>query len=267
MYTHSFKELCDSDFNIDYLAVFGTAEKAVKNFRCLPNQRKFDRFYYVERGEYLITQDECEPIYVHPNDILYLPSGCAYTSVWLTDEISYRSVEFILSDSERFSLSDKIFIAMHDENNTAGEIMRRMLNIHTKGELGCKLKTTSVFYELLHYITMYNLKVSLSKSYANISEAIIYLENNYTTDVTPNYLAKLCHMSESRFRRQFTEYAGMPPVKYRNYLRIKQAAELLSGGEYTVNEAAELVGITDAAYFNKLFHMFMKTSPRAFGKS
>lgn len=266
MKLHSFNELCNTDFHINYLAVFGTAEKAIRTYRCLPDQRRFDRFYYIDRGEYIITEDELEPIHVFPNDILYLPSGCAYTSEWLTDEISYLSVEFILDDGEPFSLSDKIFRIMQDSNGIAGEMMRRMLGIWTKGAVGCKLKTTSIFYELLHCIALENLKTALTRSHENISEAILYLENNYTTDVSAADLARLCHMSESSFRRQFTEYAGMPPIRYRNFLRIKQAAELLSAGDYTVGEAADLVGIPDIAYFNKLFNMFMGSNPSSMRK-
>ena len=71
----------------------------------------------------------------------------------------------------------------------------------------------------------------------------------------------MCSMCESRFRRKFSEYAGMPPIKYRNFLRVKKAAELLSGGEYTVSEAAELVGIPDVSYFCRLFREQMGVKP------
>lgn len=264
---HSLSELCDMSFDIKYLAASGTADDPTRRFRCLRDQRKFDRFFYIKEGRYLITQDGCEPLRLTAGDIIYLPSDCVYTSEWLSEDIAYRSVQFILTDGDGpFSFSENIFCVAKGLSKGAGEIMSRLVSVWTRGELGHKLKAASIFYDLLHCIALEELNTALVVAYSDISDAIIYLKNNYSSDVSTAELARLCMMSESRFRQKFTEYAGMPPIRYRNYLRIKQAAELIAGGEYTVGEAAELVGINDTAYFNRLFHMFMGTNPSSFGK-
>ena len=107
----------------------------------------------------------------------------------------------------------------------------------------------------------------IGESFADIAAAILHLENNYIGEISVAELARLCGMCESRFRSRFLEYAGMPPVRYRNYLRAKKAAELLSGGGCTVAEAAELVGIPDVAYFSRVFKQFCGKNPGEVRKS
>ena len=261
MKLHSFSELCKIGFHLDYLTISGTIEKPYRTFRCVNNQVRFDRFYYIEKGEYSITQEGHETLCLHPGDILYLPNNCAYSAEWLSEEIGYRTVIFLLNDGEQFSLSDSICLVLKDRNGIAFELIQRLLGIPLKGEIGSRIKSKALFYELLHFITLETVRSEISNSYADISAAILYFENNYTTDITVSELAKMCSMCESRFRRKFSEYAGMPPVRYRNYLRVKKAAELLSGGEYTVSEAAELVGIPDISYFCRLFREQMGMKP------
>ncbi|MBO5218604.1 MAG: helix-turn-helix transcriptional regulator, partial [Clostridia bacterium] len=68
-------------------------------------------------------------------------------------------------------------------------------------------------------------------------------------------------MSESEFRRLFRQETGMPPQRYKNWLRVKKARELIEAGA-PVSRAAEAVGFSDMAYFNKLFHQFYGIAPR-----
>ena len=90
------------------------------------------------------------------------------------------------------------------------------------------------------------------------------MENNYLSDCTAHELAEMCNTSEGNFRRLFRKYKNMSPVAYRNYLRIQKACDLLSGGEYSIAEAAAAVNIPDVCYFYKLFTKFMNVTPKAF---
>ncbi len=262
MQYRSFAELVGLDFRLDYLAAGQTIDRPFKYYRCTRAHRKFDRFFYIAGGEFRITQDGCEPLTLHAGDLIYLPNDCVYTSEWTSDEISYYAAEFILTDGgEPFSLSSRIFLALHEEGSVTLELMRRLAGVFRKGEVGYRIKAGSLFFELLHHVALENIRDGITKNHADISPAIFHLENNYISDVTVAELARLCGMCESRFRARFSEYAGMPPIKYRNLLRVKKARELLSSGEYTVGEAAELVGIPDIAYFNRVYKSFIGKNP------
>jgi len=257
-----FSELVSKEFSVRTLSASVMAERPFRTYRCLKNTRKIDRLFFILGGEFVIRQDGCDAITTRAGDVLYLPSDCEYTGEWTSEEISYLSCEFILADEDGdFTLSDKIFIALHDRGSVAADRIVRLCDVWTKGELGYRIKALSLFLDLLHYVALENVKEVLGRSYSDISAAILYLENNYIGDISVAELAKLCGMCESRLRSRFLEYAGMPPIRYRNYLRAKKAAELLASGEYTVSEAAELVGIPDVAYFNRVFKKFCGSNP------
>ena len=56
-------------------------------------------------------------------------------------------------------------------------------------------------------------------------------------------------MSESNFRKLFTEYVGKSPIEYRNCLRISRARSMIDSGEYTALEAAYLCGFNNMSVF------------------
>ena len=50
-------------------------------------------------------------------------------------------------------------------------------------------------------------------------------------------------------------------MQYRNQLRIKHATMLLSDGEYTVAEVAELSGFSSVNYFCRLYKKIVGKTP------
>lgn len=86
-----------------------------------------------------------------------------------------------------------------------------------------------------------------------LAPALEWLEKHYHEEITVPQLAALCHMSESGFRKRFTAYAGVPPLRYCLERRMEQAKRLLRTDSATVSEAAAAVGFEDLNYFSRLF--------------
>ena len=63
----------------------------------------------------------------------------------------------------------------------------------------------------------------------------------------------MCGMSESGFRRLFTECTGESPIAYRNRLRLEAARTLLENGDYNVSESARAVGFENLSFFIRLY--------------
>lgn len=76
-------------------------------------------------------------------------------------------------------------------------------------------------------------------------------------------LAGLCGMSETYFRRLFSQRFGVSPVRYINDLRLERANELLGSGLYTVHDAAALSGFRDDSYFCRAYKNKYGTVPHA----
>ena len=264
----SFSKLANKNFYIKRLSVVGTLEQPFRTFRCEKRQVRYDRLFYIHDGTFEITQDGSETITAKSGDLLYLPNDCTYSSAWTSEVISYTFCAFVLADRRsEFSMSDRIELLLRDRGGVIGDRMKRLFETWQRGELGYRIKGMSMFLELLHYVTLEQVESDIGESFADIAAAILHLENNYIGEISVAELARLCGMCESRFRSRFLEYAGMPPVRYRNYLRAKKAAELLSGGGCTVAEAAELVGIPDVAYFSRVFKQFCGKNPGEVRKS
>ncbi len=128
-----------------------------------------------------------------------------------------------------------------------------MCAIWQQGKPGYEPETLEKFFDFIHILYLDYMSIQLKEKYSKIYKGILYIENNYTKDISVPFLADLCYLSESTFRRLFYGYKKMPPITYRNYLRIKKAYTLIKTGEYTVTEAAEAVNIPDLCYFNRLF--------------
>ena len=259
-----FASLADKEFSVRFLSVNKTKEKPDKVFRCTKNLRKWDRFFYVASGK-IRFDFEGKSFEAAKGSVVYLPYDAAYFSEWQDEnDIGYITTEFIMSgtDGERFSLFDEIRIVANDTGSEYMDRFTGLYDVWTRGEFGYKLKSRALFLELLHRLCVDSVKSELRRSYKSIYRAILHLENNYIDNISTDELAKMCGMCQSSFRRLFHEYAGMSPVKYKNALRAKKAAELLATGEYTVGEAAELVGIPDLAYFNRVFRQTYGKNPK-----
>lgn len=87
--------------------------------------------------------------------------------------------------------------------------------------------------------------------YAKILPAVKYIERNYAKSESVSKYAEMVCMSESGFRKLFTEYTGKSPVEYRNHIRLLRAEELILSGA-SVSEAAEKVGFGSISFYCRL---------------
>lgn len=92
--------------------------------------------------------------------------------------------------------------------------------------------------------------------------ALEYLDSHFTD---PNLripqLAKMCNLSETYFREQFTRQIGVSPQSYIQKKRIDFSIFLLDSDYYKIYEVAEKSGFSNSKYFSTVFKRFMKLSP------
>jgi len=82
-----------------------------------------------------------------------------------------------------------------------------------------------------------------------------------------NLIETLAHdmaVSRSSLHKKIRSISGMTPNEYIQLIRLKKAAELLSGSEYQINEIAYLVGFNSPSYFSKCFYNQFGMLPRDF---
>lgn len=266
--------LCDVDFRVTYFAVNKPATGDTHaHFLCQRGMRTHSRLFFVTAGNthFLCknAKNEARRVDVCAGDIVYLPDDVAYESWWDDPAvIDFVSLEFALEDErgQRLVCGDTLGVVAHDRNNLFLSAFTRIFDAWKQGELGYRIRCRALFLEVLHMLIVENARQVYRSGGGEVSKGILYLENHYLEEVPVRELAQICGMCESSFRAHFQKNLGMPPVQYRNFLRMKRASELLKSGEYTVTEAAAAVQCPDVYYFSKMFKRFFGQSPRAFAR-
>ena len=93
-----------------------------------------------------------------------------------------------------------------------------------------------------------------------VSRAIHYIMENFAQPVSVPEIARAAFVSASHLSYLFRQSLDCSIKQYATQLRMEAARLLLSSGR-TVQEAANLVGLPDVAYFSKLFKREVGVSP------
>ena len=273
MICNNLYDIFNEEINIIHLSSYRllTKKDAMKSYVCSKGMRVYSRFFLVLNGEtnfVFNTPDGKEKtLNAISGDVVYLPSDIEYKSSWKdADNIDYISINFDIENQshEPVLLNSGITIVAHDKYGIFKNSFEKLYDVFTAGALGYRLKCRSQFFDILGQIAMEDMKSEYKNTDSSIYKSIIYIENNYMEEISVTELAKMSNMCETSFRMKFNKLKGMPPIEYKNYLRIQKAAELLLNQEYTVTEAAEAVNIPDICYFSKLFKRYYKISPREY---
>ncbi|MCD7864089.1 MAG: AraC family transcriptional regulator [Lachnospiraceae bacterium] len=95
-----------------------------------------------------------------------------------------------------------------------------------------------------------------------IAPALDYIFQNYMQQFSIQYLAELCYMSDTHFRRTFREIMNIAPLDYLHNTRITRACTLLGSTQKSILEISEQVGYRTLSSFNRHFQQIMGTTPR-----
>ncbi len=98
--------------------------------------------------------------------------------------------------------------------------------------------------------------------YERMLPVLRYIEENFTRPIERNELARVAHLSPSRFHHVFKRASGKAPVAYLLERRLRRAQELLVGTDQTITEVCEASGFRDPFHFSRQFKAFTKLSPR-----
>lgn len=99
-----------------------------------------------------------------------------------------------------------------------------------------------------------------------VSEALQYIQCNYTRNISLMQVAKHVKLSPNYLGNLFRKELGMNYIEYLNKLRIAKAKNLLLGTHLKSYEIAEKVGFAESTYFCKVFKKMAGMSPDEFRK-
>jgi AraC family transcriptional regulator, regulatory protein of adaptative response / methylated-DNA-[protein]-cysteine methyltransferase len=103
-------------------------------------------------------------------------------------------------------------------------------------------------------------------NYQRIEQAIKYLETNFTRQPDLDEVAEKVHLSPFHFQRIFTEWAGISPKRFLQFLTVDFLKQKLQEVK-NINEAAELAGLSAQSRVYDLFTTLEAVTPQEYKMS
>ena len=101
-------------------------------------------------------------------------------------------------------------------------------------------------------------------NYQRIAEAIDYLKENFKDQPDLEKVAEKIHLSPFHFQRLFTDWAGVSPKKFLQYISLEHAKNILKDKQATLFDAAFETGLSGTSRLHDLFIKIEGMTPGEF---
>ncbi|MBE6787752.1 MAG: helix-turn-helix transcriptional regulator [Ruminococcaceae bacterium] len=252
----------ENELSLELLGVFRISRKVQTTQKS--HKRNYDSLSLrLEGSGKFKTEDKT--FKVQKGDVLYLPQNADYTQKTAGEKLI--AIHFI---NYNFNRKAKIEIIKAENTEYVEKIALQMYDIWKEKKQGYRHKCTSLLYELLYLLNCQEHEQIIDSitSDQKIKNAIDYIHTNYRSgSIDISYLAKMCSVSETYFRKLFKMIYGVSPKQYILNLKLEIASQLLQSGFYTISEVSDKSGFNDEKYFSKLFKKRFGITPKEFSKN
>ena len=90
-------------------------------------------------------------------------------------------------------------------------------------------------------------------NYNRIANAIEYISKHHTDQPSLDEVAKKINMSPFHFQRMFTDWAGVSPKKFLQYITVEHAKDILQDKNATLSDATFETGLSGTSRLHDLF--------------
>lgn len=142
-----------------------------------------------------------------------------------------------------------------------------MQDNHDYAEIAITAQITMLLYELCvsgAKKPKATIPINSQKNVERLRGILMYLEENYTEDLSMEQVAERFHFSRTYFTRFFKTYTGMTFKEYLTRFRIEKARELLLESDLTVTEIAMRCGFSDSRRFIISFNKYYGATPHQY---
>lgn len=249
----------------------GMSKRVAETGASWPHYHGLYEIYFLLEGNCTYIIDN-KVFSVQPGDIVIVPDGIIHHTKY--DNLKHSRI--LINCSESYipsSVHSKISCGTYLYRNPF--IADEARKILSKIENEYKLKDTFsqeiivCHTSSLFYLLMRNADSCLTVDEGNkvIEQAVAYIRENFSSDITLSSLAKKFSVSPEHFSRMFKKETGLGFSKYLNSLRLQYAEQLLKSDENcNITQVAEICGFEDSNYFSKKFKEAYGASPKKIQK-
>ena len=258
-------ELVNRNFNVVFINVLKQFWRTTRYFQCINAPKKHNLFTLLSGCRITYTDKDGRTVVANSGDVVYTPIGSEYKAQMsdFEDDTSHTvGINFLLYDEhgEEIAISRDIEIFRCDDVKVPYMLFHQLLGNDPK------LHFTKNRIALMEIISVLSSDVLKSSAGARVDLAVKYLADHIESNPSVAELARLSHVSEVCFRRQFKIHTGMTPIEYRTHLRISKARSYLEYGDISVQEISNMLGYSTVSHFIKEFKKYTGCSPLKYRK-
>lgn len=246
-----FAKLRFSDFNITDIEPYKMAFKDNDAIDYSLEGRRKHLIHLVTSGQRKYEIDD-RIFSAEKGTLIFIPEGTKYkTKAKTINNNLCRGIGISFNSDIRFN-TDELSIFYKENINqmpTVSELFDHTYQIYKNSSLEL-LELKASVYKLFSFLATSD-TVSTSENIL-LKPAIEFINTHYKENLPIKIYAKKCSLSESYFRKKFTEYTGLSPIEYRNQLRFAEAKRMYQAG-FSAQQIADYLGFCDTAYFLKLY--------------
>lgn len=227
---------------------------------------------------YFITSGTCvyfinnKTYHIEPGDIILVPEGVIHNTKYYTPKhtrfLINCSPQYIPS-SVRPLLPQLLYLyrnpAIYDEifdlfNKVRDEFSRKD---SMRDEI-LRCYTHMLFFLMARNI---NTRILADSGCEYVEQAITYLQQHYSDDISLSKIADMCSVTPVHFSRIFKKETGFGFNNYLNLVRLQKAEIALAHNpKKSVTDIAAECGFHDSNYFSAKFKALYGVSPKQFQK-
>lgn len=224
-------------------------------------------FIYKGRARYIVNGVSYD---LKEGDLIYIPKGSTREASTDTDEKMHSfAFNFNILGPDDFDVLPLPIAMTLPRDPYFIQLLREFNIVWLERKRSYKLKAVGLFLVILHHIyTWASTQNDPSPVVDNRIEKIKeYILENYHRKISKEELSDLVQLHPVYMGSLFRKLTSYTINEYTQRIRINKACDILSTGEYSVNETALRCGFDDIFYFSKVFKKITGLSPSIWGKT